>query len=143
MDNIHRTARSQVQTTQLLSKPIAQQTHLIPSTHVATWALCYTELKYTTSACRSTPNAFARAAPIHPSEPNMHEYPTDIHCRSQHNLASEPQFYSTTKSHSIYQPSPCWSIMPAPRSTLYPSKPKPHHPSTPYLVYPYPTPFNP
>ena len=87
----------------------------------ATKALCYTEQKYTTSECRSTPDLFACEIPTHPSaelsKPDIQEYPThptDFKHRLPHYLASEPKFHgthSTILSHSIHQPSPYWSTM--------------------------------
>ena len=50
--SIPKTARSQVQTTQLHSRPTAHPhstaTHLIPNAHVFTWALCHTEQEHIT-----------------------------------------------------------------------------------------------
>ena len=50
--SIPKTARSQVQTTQLHSRPTAHPhstaTHLIPNAHVSTWALCHTEQEHFT-----------------------------------------------------------------------------------------------
>ena len=119
--------------------------HPIPS---ATWALCHAEQGYIISKCWSKPVDLAQKIPIHPiaqvSEPDMQEYPAsprETHYKSPQTLMSEPQFHathSTAFSHSIYQPSPYWSIMqsllPAPKSTFFHSKLHLLHPSKPCLV---------
>ena len=63
-------------------RPLNSTAHL-HSTANAPHPQCHTDQSNITSACRSTPDVFAREVPIHPSaqlsKPDIKEYPTDIH----------------------------------------------------------------